>query len=96
MGKKDNSILTKDGAKKLVYVKDDGMVHTFYNVPIGLIGGDHSKESIFEDIDKAFMCKRTGKQAEAMGYGLAIIPSEACKQSDILFVETKKREGVLK
>lgn len=92
---KDNSILTKEEAKKLVFVKDNGMVHTFYNAPFGLIGGDHSKKSIFEDINNAFMCKRTGKQAKDMGHGLAIMPSEICKQSDILFVETKetKKEG---
>ncbi len=87
---KKDYILTKEQAKEMVLVRDDGMVHTFYNMPFGLIGGDHSKESIFKDIDKAFMLQKAGKSAQAMGHALAIVPSRKCKQSDILFVETKK------
>lgn len=87
---KDDAVLTKAQAKKLVIDRDDKMVHTFYNQPWGLIGGDHSKESIFKDIDESFMCKKTGEQAQGMGHGLVIIPYEKCKQSDLLFVETKK------
>jgi hypothetical protein len=84
---KDKSILTKEQAKKMLKVAD-GMVHTFYNMPFGLIGGDHSVESVCKDIDSSFMCKRTGEQAQRMGHALAILPSKVCKQSDILFVET--------
>lgn len=87
--KKDKDILTKEQAKEMVLVKD-GMVHTFCNLPFGLVGGDHSVKSVFDDIDNAFMCKKTGKQAQAMGHGLVIIPSENCRQSDLLFVETKE------
>jgi len=87
--KKDKDILTKEQAKEIVLV-NKGMVHTFYNAPWGLIGGDHSYKSICKDIDNSFICKITGKQAQAMGHGLVIMSSKECKQSDLLFVETKK------
>jgi len=88
--RKDTAILTKSQAKKMIHVQPNGMVHTFYNMSFGLIGGDHSEESVLKDIDNAFMCKKTGKQANDMGHGLVIIPSEKCFQKDLLFVETKK------
>ena len=92
MSEKDDSILTKQQAKELVVDRCDRMVHTFYNPPFGLIGADHTKKSVFEDIDNAFVCKKTGESASGMGHGLAIIPNKKCKQSDILFVETKQKE----
>jgi len=85
---KDDAILTKEQAKKMIKVRD-GMVHTFFNMPVGLLGCDHSKESVLKDIDNSFMCKKTGEQAQAMGHGLVIIPHNKCKQSQLLFVETK-------
>lgn len=88
---KDESLITKAQAKKMVLVKN-GRVHTFYNTPIMLIGGDHSKESVFKDIDKSYQCKLTGEQAQAMQHGLVVVPSKKCKQSDLLFVETKKEK----
>ena len=88
--KKEEDVLTKKQAKEIVLVKEDGMVHTFYNASFGLIGGDHSKESVFEDIDNSFVCKRTGKQTQALGHGLVVIPKEKCLQSDLLFVETNE------
>jgi len=87
---KDDSILTKKQAKEMILFDKDDMAHTFYNAPFGLIGGDHSKKSLFKDIDNAYMIKKTGKQAQAMGHGLVVIPSEKCNQSDLLFVETKE------
>lgn len=86
---KDKGKITKKQAKEMVAIRGDGMVHTFYNPPIGLVGGDHSVESVFEDIDNSYMCKITGNQAQDTGHGLVIIPSKECKQSDLLFVETK-------
>jgi len=85
---KDESLLTKKQAKEMLLVKK-GMVHTFYNMPFGLLGGDHSKKSVLDDIGKAFNVKRTGEIAQSMGHGLVIIPSKECNQSDLLFVETK-------
>lgn len=86
---KDKDILKKEQARKMILVDAEGMVHTFYNLPFGLVGGDHSKKLILKDINNAFMCKRTGKQAQGMNHGLVIIPSKKCKQSDLLFVKTK-------
>jgi len=81
--------ISKEDAKKLVIVRKDKMVHTFYNPAIGLIGGDHSYKSIMKDIDGAEECNVTGEQAQAMGHGLAILPKGVEKQMDILFVETQ-------
>jgi len=89
--KMDKDILTKKQAKEIVIDRKDGMVHTFFNPSFGLIGGDHSKESIFEDIDNAYMCKRTGKMAQKMKHGLVIIPFKGYSQSDLLFVETTSK-----
>jgi hypothetical protein len=80
--------LTPEQAKSIILVKKDGMVHTFYNIPVGLIGGDHSKKSVHDDIDNAYELQLAGKAAQAMGHALAVIPRRICKQSDILFVET--------
>lgn len=80
--------ITKSKAKKLVIKREDNMVHTFYNLPLGLLGGDHSYESIMKDIDNSQECNVTGKTAQTMNHGLAIIPKGKIKQSDILFVET--------
>ena len=90
MKDEEDARLTKEEAKKMVIERDDNMVHTFLNTPIGLIGADHSKESIYEDIDKAFLCKKTGKMAQEMGHGLVILPREKCKQDELLFVETNE------
>lgn len=87
--KKKDYILTKKQAKAMVLVGKDGTVHTFYNLPFGLVGGDHSKESVFKDIDRAFILQKTGEQAQALGHALAVVPSAGCNQSSILFVETK-------
>lgn len=84
-----NDKLTKEEAKKIILF-DKNMCHVFNNLPCGLIGGDHSKKSVFKDIDNSFECRITGEQAMKMGHGLAIIPSKECNQSEILFVETKK------
>ena len=81
--------ITKERAKEIILFNEEGMAHTFYNLPMGLVGADHPKESLFEDIDKAVECKKTGEKALAMRHGLAIIPNEPYNQSDILFVETK-------
>ena len=88
MTKKNKDELTKAQAKKMLLVKK-GMVHTFYNLSFGIIGGDHSLKSILDDIDNAYMCKKTGKQAQAIGHGLVIVPTKVCTQSELLFVETK-------
>lgn len=84
--------LTKTEAIKLINFREDGMVHTFYNNPIGLVGGDHDKKSVLEDIDKAESLQLAGAQAQAFKHALAIFPHLRCKQSEILFIETKPEE----
>lgn len=84
--------LTKAEAIRLINFREDGMVHTFYNTPIALLGGDHSKESILEDIKNAESLQLAGEQAQAMKHALAIFPHLPIKQSEILFVETKQEE----
>lgn len=84
--------VSKEQAKKMV-LENDGMVHTFYNMPFGILGGDHDLESVNADIDKSYACAKTGPDAARMGHGLAIIPFKDCNQIDILFVETKKLKG---
>jgi hypothetical protein len=85
-------ILTKEEAKRIVLVDDDNRVHTFFNLPIALMGSDYSKESVFEDIDKAEVLQLAGKEAQKMGHALAIVSHTPIKQSDILFVETIPEE----
>lgn len=86
---KDKWTLSKERAKNIIAFNGQDMAHTFYNAPFGLIGADHSKKSLFEDIDNGYACKKTGKQALDMGHGLVIVPSKECNQGDLLFVETK-------
>ena len=89
----ENDMLTKEQAKEMLAVSKNGMVHTFLDAPFGLIGADHSLKSLYKDIDKAYMCKRTGELAQSMGHGLVIIPKKKCKQSELLFVETKRNDA---
>jgi len=85
---KDKYILTKEKAKEIIAFDEHNMAHTFYNMPFGLLGGDHDKESLFTDIDNAYACKKTGALALRVGHGLVIVPSKECRQSHLLFVET--------
>ncbi len=85
-------ILTKAEAKKLVLVKDEDMIHTFLNNPMGLVGCDHPKESVFKDIESAEMLQLAGEQAQKFGHALAIMPHTPIKQSEILFMETDKKQ----
>lgn len=81
--------VTKEKAKEMVIKRPDNKVHTFYNNPnFGLIGADHDYKSVMKDIDRSYVCKRTGPEAQKMNHGLAIVPNKDCDHSDILFVET--------
>lgn len=84
---KEKIKLTKEEAIEVMAFNND-QVHTFYNAPWGLIGADHSKNSISEDLENADWIEITGEQAQAMKHGIAIIPKGAKNQGDILFVET--------
>lgn len=82
-------ILTKEQAKKIVLANKYKMVHIFYNLPFGLIGCDRSLESIYKDIDSAYLLLIAGESARALQHCLVIMPDKNCKQSELLFVETK-------
>ena len=85
-------IITKKEAK-LITLKHGHGIHTFINLPsLGIIGADHSIESVNKDIDNAKELQITGKQALKLNHGLAIIPHIPCKQDEVLFVETIKEE----
>jgi len=86
--KNNDGLLTKEQAKKIVLI-NKGEVHTFYNVNGMLIGGNHSKKSVFKDIDTAYECRLGGECAKAMKHELVVIPSKDCLQKDLLFIETK-------
>lgn len=87
MSKREDS-LTKAQAKKMLYVKKGKMVHTFLNTAGLLVGADHDLKSLLKDIDNAYACRKTGEAAQAVGHGLAILPTKDCTQSDVIFVET--------
>jgi len=85
----DGKISMKEALKRIAWSK--GMAHTYYNLPIGLIGADHDKESIIEDMKNAHTIVETGPESKKIGHGVAVVPSMPCKQSDILFIETKDK-----
>ena len=57
-----------------------------------LLGADHTRISIFKDIEDSYECRLTGSQAQAMNHGLAILPKKKCLQKEILFVETNTKK----
>ena len=83
-------LLTDDEAISLLPAGDT--IHTFRNMPFGLIGADWSKEDIIEELRKAEVIEITGETARSMNHGLAIYNKNAKYQSDILFIETNKEK----
>ena len=82
--------ITSKQAIKLLPDKDQ--IHTFYNMPFGLLGADWSKEDIIEELNKSDKIEITGECARSMNHGLAVYNDDAILQSDILFVETDKEK----
>lgn len=80
-------------AEAVAIMADGDSVHTFVNPNIGMmIGADHSRTSLVEDINTAIRLELTGPMASRMNYGLALWRSE----SHLLFVATKPHhEAVL-
>lgn len=64
-------------------------IHTFYNFPFGLVGGDWEREDIIEKLkgenNKIEVC---GESARAMGHGICVYSKGETIQSNILFIET--------
>lgn len=87
---KQKDEVSKYKAKKMLYIKEDKTIHVFTNIPFGLLGCDYPLKEVIKRIDESYKCKLAGKQAQELGHGLVLVPSEKCKQSDLLFVETKE------
>lgn len=67
---------------------DSDYVHTFFNVPFGLLGADWSREDVIDKFKTSDKIELTGEQARGLGHGLAVYNNDTKKQSEILFVET--------
>lgn len=87
MEEKEKTKISVEQAKKVLQI-NNGMVHTFLNPGFGLVGGNHTLESIHNDLESAAWIEICGDQAKAMKHGIATIPSEGCNQSSVLFIET--------
>ena len=70
---------------------DNDNIHTFYNLPIGLVGADWSKKDIIDKLKKVDTIELTGEVARSINHGLAAYNKNA-KQSDVLFIETDKEK----
>ena len=67
-------------------------IHTFYNMPFGLIGADWSREDIIDKLNTADKIEITGETARNMNHGLAVYNDDVKVQSEILFIETDKEK----
>lgn len=65
-------------------------IHTFYNVPFGLIGADWDRADIIQKLTEADKIEIAGETARSMGHGLAVYNNDTQWQSEVLFVETDK------
>ncbi len=83
-------IITADEAIELL--PDSDNIHTFINMPLGLVGADWSKEEIIDKLKRSDTIEITGECARRMDHGLAVYNKDAKWQSDILFVETDKEK----
>ena len=63
-------------------------IHTFFNMPFGLLGADWSREDVIDTFKTSDKIELTGKQARGLGHGLAVYNNDIKKQSEVLFVET--------
>lgn len=82
--------ITADVAIELL--PDSDNIHTFINMPLGLVGADWSKEEIIDKLKRSDTIEITGECARRMDHGLAVYNKDAEWQSDILFVETDKEK----
>ena len=63
-------------------------VHTFYNMPFGLIGADWSRTDIIDKLENSDKIELTGEAAKSMNHGICAYDNSVKMQSDILFIET--------
>ena len=67
-------------------------IHTFFNMPFGLLGADWSREDVIDKFKTSDKIELTGEQARGLGHGLAAYNNDTKKQSEILFVETDMKK----
>jgi hypothetical protein len=78
-------ILTADQAIKLLGKRKE--IHTFANPRGMLLGADHSRKSLIEDLKNARSIEIGGDQCKAMGHGLVMY-----MKNEPLFIEVDKDE----
>lgn len=71
---------------------DGDYIHTFFNMPFGLLGADWSREDVIDKFKTSDKIELTGEQARSLGHGLAVYNNDTKKQSEILFVETDMKK----
>ena len=71
---------------------DGDYIHTFFNMPFGLLGADWSREDVIDKFKTSDKIELTGEQARSLGHGLAVYNNDTKKQSEILFVETNMKK----
>lgn len=82
--------ITADEAIKLLPEGDT--IHTFVNMPMGLIGADWDRQEVIEKLRGSDKIEITGEQARSLGHGLAAYNESIKYQSDILFIETDEEK----
>lgn len=64
-------------------------IHTFYNFPFGLVGGDWKREDIIEMLNNPnYKIEVCGEAARTMNHGICVYVKGETVQSNILFIET--------
>ena len=64
-------------------------VHTFYNLPDGLICADWDRKDIIETLKKAGnIIELTGNAARSLDHGMCVYAKGCNIQSDVLFIKT--------
>lgn len=67
---------------------DKEQIHTFYDMPFGLLGADWSRDEVVAKFKKSTKIELTGQGARELGHGVAAYDVFTKLQSEVLFVET--------
>ena len=86
----EKKYIDKDTAISLLPDKES--IHTFYDMPFGLLGADWSRDDIVEKIRSSDRIELAGPGARSTRHGLAVYDSNTKWQSEILFIETDKNK----
>lgn len=82
--------VTPEEAEKLLPDKEN--IHTFYNMPFGLLGADWDRQEVVEKFKKSDKIEIAGPCARNIGHGLAVYNDNIKWQSEVLFIETDKEK----